>query len=950
MNSDYDDDDYTEEEVPSDDSDNEFVPQSSNRKRGGLGYTTFGNEDDRVSHDRDTAIYGVFGVDQSSSSSENESSFNLKRKKRYRTISAAATSVLVNQTQDYGATFVKSSVSVVNENPIINDTNKDPNSTATKGGDEEADLDDGEAQATTVQGTQALLQELLKRSRKGWTGNSIISGRTEIHDVSVKIGHDSKRGLPSSRDKDNTTNTLQPAYNVSQSRMDKSSHTTSQPPSKRDPKLGIWEKHTKGIGMKLLAKMGYSGSGGLGKARDEEEQNNNNNIHLNQHQQTNQIPEEPIKSAVPIRKGISRPIEVVARPIHLGLGYGSFKEASTLKANQHIHSELLGIDMDKLRSKENKEDVTTTLWKGIPDNLLPTTQTLLSQQSWKKHVKNDSKKRKRSVNLSLERPKSSSNVNDDDKDIGNNHSTEMKIIDMRGPNAATSNHTFTQPPGNGKDSIAVGEELLHNLNVIVTNCWVSMQSSKISLENSERKVESLKADIVVMESKVEDIIQRKEKLEKAHGIMEKVEGMLTQSASLEDIQTDIFKLSGLFNDEEKASLRFYEVLIPAIISPLVDRTLNECKFALDEPQTLKNKIDEILRFLRSISSKESKENIFLLQKAVFIDSILPVAQRWLHSWYWENESEMDLSLLLYESIYSVAALIDETNHVEVASFLNLGTEIDESMGLKQVVANKLMIGVIYPKLSHSLAEWKPHWNAQGIIKNPLHFLILPWLPYLHDGSLLSTLAPEIKKKLRLCLIKMKLDSGESAHFERLNMLLKPWKGLLDAKFLQELVTDYVAPQLGRWISSSLTADVIDETFTTVKILIDYLNEGYMTDLDFISLLEGEVLCNFAVALLRSFQSNLLSVSDATKSYFNLKRMLLPPEHSSSIDTFKRLYELIAKDEMICRYLYGCLLIISKAKKSKLQEFSSIMNLPKSINYQMVKYRRIRERRDELNQP
>jgi len=29
--------------------------------------------------------------------------------------------------------------------------------------------------------------------------------------------------------------------------------------------------------MKLLAKMGYSGSGGLGKARDEEEQNNNNN-------------------------------------------------------------------------------------------------------------------------------------------------------------------------------------------------------------------------------------------------------------------------------------------------------------------------------------------------------------------------------------------------------------------------------------------------------------------------------------------------------------------------------------------------------------------------------------------------------------------------------------------------------------------------------------------------
>jgi hypothetical protein len=65
-----------------------------------------------------------------------------------------------------------------------------------------------------------------------------------------------------------------------------------------------FEKHTKGFASKYLAKFNFEGK--LGREA----------------------------------QGISKPIEVQVRPTNLGLGFGGFKEAATIKANKEVEREL----------------------------------------------------------------------------------------------------------------------------------------------------------------------------------------------------------------------------------------------------------------------------------------------------------------------------------------------------------------------------------------------------------------------------------------------------------------------------------------------------------------------------------------------------------------------------------------------------------------------------------
>jgi tuftelin-interacting protein 11 len=868
----YDDEDENDDAI-SDESDEEEIKFVTSKRKSG--YTTFGNENSKrpFNHDNDidekaSALYGVFATGS---------------RPRSRDVASSAP-MFVQGSQEYVADEKDK-----DNHDAIKASNSVSKETCNRNSPPNASLDESlkinvpavdETWKKEKNEANARFLELLRRGR----GEKRQRNHSAIESIE---NHNSEFGF---LNEDHTSQASEP-------RNGQKETNAGAPGSfrmnaiQRDPEIGKWERHTKGIGMKLLSKMGYSGNGGLGAKRK-------------------------VGLASSSSSGISRPVEVVVRPKNLGLGFGAFKEASQLKGDKQIRAKDLGVNLkNDIRANDSVS----------PSSAIPTTQELMSQQSWRRGAKAISKKSQRHKVIRY------SEILDNSKQAG--------VIDLRGPSSIPKDNT----------SVQLGEELLYNLCTMLNLYENKLHSTSHFLSTSKQKASGLKTDLDDLLSRINQCKQRISVIEKVESIREKIEIMHQKSnGDMESTVNALAVIKALKQDmspEDISTLQFDDLLLPSLLNPFIDACLDRWQPLIDNQEQTKLIFSSML----NLESEDDDPSIMLERKNfILTKKLLPSLKAAYESTKWNPLVDFEAGVRTYDSVFDLAKshelptnLFLDADHVFARS--------PDECSLCETIASELLRKVIFTKLMRVLGQWIATLDDTGEkIKFGLEVWLLPWIPHLSHPATITQLMSDLKRTLRSSLSCLSRGLLDEMDFLRSSITtLRPWQALLEKDFVYDLTTKFILPRIIKLLSKA-NVDIYSEqqdwgVFSTLTKLYEL---GLMSNIQFLSLFEGEVLRKWIDSLQNQFLSQAEpSIDPLKKLYFSWKQkvFILSPPNTR---------QLLSNDESICRVFFTGLKIIERHLQSLSIEEKSCLDTYVMCRYHGVLVRRSLEARirdqDELD--
>ncbi|KAL1505399.1 hypothetical protein ABEB36_004973 [Hypothenemus hampei] len=492
--------------------------------------------------------------------------------------------------------------------------------------------------------------------------------------------------------------------------------------------LGNWEKHTKGIGAKLLLQMGYKPGKGLGKDL----------------------------------QGIAAPVEAHLRKGRGAIGaYGPEKPATLA----NLTEETPLIDVEETEPKESSK--------------------------WRRNDASSKKTRYyyRSADDVIEKGKRPGSFKNSGVF---SELAKVKVIDMTGPQqrVLSGYHALSglkPPPGVEHFEDVVHKkcqnfalpEMQHNLDLLVEIC----EQDIIRIDQDSRHIQDRLMTLKQEEKEVNNAINEEEKLvESLKYVVDVVDKLLdpAQNYSLGQIGEIFRKLLRDYKDEYYQ----YELaeLAPGLVGPLLTSALANWN-PLTQPYHYKEFFSQWQDIL---DERDSHRGTFEGNKVGIqpYDSLIwhtwvPVMRTCISGW---NPRDCDPLITLIEAWKHILPLWILNNIYDQMIMPRILGEVNEWNPLTDTIPIHLWIHpwipllderlqekiypVIQEKLGTALNSWHPSDRSAKL-------MLQPWQRVLSEGAFLAFLLKYIVPKLELCMQSMVINPHQQ--------LLDPWHWVMDWK-------------------------------------------------------------------------------------------------------------------------------------------------------------------------